>query len=583
MRLSVTFFLLFIGFFAVSQDKVNMISGVVSDMGYPLANANIAIKGLGEGVQTDSKGRYEITARPRDVLVFSYIGMHTVEIIVEDVTSILNIDMVPKVEELDEVVVQQKKPEGQRGLMLDYASNKNIFRTAYGYIDATKTGYSMSSIDGADLNPSAIDLITALQGKIPGITVATADGVNGSSQRVIYMRGRSSANNPRPVIYEVDGTIFETAPDFLQIDNIDRVATIPGLAGVIRYGQIAAGGVIIINTKRGNVIREEGTNKVYDHAKLRNNIFDEKTGVSKLTREPPNYIGLIDSADSADDAFRIYEEQKKLFGNSAYFFIESSNVFLNKWKNTERSLGILNEMKELFADNPNVLKALAYTYEERGQLKDAMDIYIAIFKQRPRYAQSYRDLANSYTENGFYKKALSLYARYEQLRKLDTTTSDFEGIDGIIEVESTNLIAQKGDEMSISNGDILDADIGGTRVLFEWNNSEAEFDLQFVNPENHYFISSHTLQNSADMIKDEKLKGYSCEQFFIDENMPGVWRINITYFGNKGFNPTYIKATTYNDYGRPSQTKKVTLLPLVEKNINIEFLKLVVQNRLVRN
>ncbi len=579
--ISIAFFLSAISITA--QDNTNVITGVVSDMGYPLANVNIAIKGLGDGVQTDTNGRYEITASPRDVLVFSYVGMHTVEIIVEDVTSVLNINMVPRVEELDEVVVQQKKLEGQRGLMLDYASNKNIFRTAYGYIDATKAGYSMSSVDGADLNPSAIDLITALQGKLPGITVATADGVNGSSQRVIYMRGRSSANNPRPVIYEVDGTIFESAPDFLQIDNIDRVAAIPGLAGVIRYGQIAAGGVIVINTKRGNVIREPGTNKVYDQAKLRNNIFDEKTGVSKLKREPPKYIRLIEAAASVDDAFQVYGEQKKLFGNSAYYFIEASNIFLNKWKDYEKSFDILNDMKVLFADNPNVLKALAYTYEERGQLKEAMDIYIAIFKQRPRYAQSYRDLANSYIENGFYKKALSLYARYEQLRKMDTTTNTFEGIDGIIEVESTNLIAQKGEEMSISNGDASEADIGGTRVLLEWNNSEAEFDLQFVNPENHYFISSHTLENNAEKIMDEKLKGYSCEQFFIDENMPGVWRINIEYFGNKGFNPTYIKATVYSDYGRPAQTKKITLLPLVEKNINREFLKLVVQNRIGRN
>ncbi|MBT8297950.1 MAG: carboxypeptidase-like regulatory domain-containing protein, partial [Maribacter sp.] len=58
-----------------SQDKVNKISGVVSDMGNPLANVNISIKGTSEGIQTDVNGKYEIEARPKEVLVFSHVGM----------------------------------------------------------------------------------------------------------------------------------------------------------------------------------------------------------------------------------------------------------------------------------------------------------------------------------------------------------------------------------------------------------------------------------------------------------------------------------------------------------------------------
>ncbi|MCP4978279.1 MAG: hypothetical protein GY931_19195, partial [Maribacter sp.] len=123
-----TLLLLVCSFQGFSQDVINKISGVVSDMGYPLANVNISIKGTTDGIQTDANGKYEIEARPRDVLLFSYVGMHDVLIIVEDVTSTLNISMVPRIEELDEVIVAQRKKKGQQGLALDYAKNKSIVR-----------------------------------------------------------------------------------------------------------------------------------------------------------------------------------------------------------------------------------------------------------------------------------------------------------------------------------------------------------------------------------------------------------------------------------------------------------------------
>ncbi len=142
------------------------------------------LKVLADGIQTDKNGKYEIEARPRDVLVFSYVGMHDVVIIVEDVTSILNINMVPRVEELDEVIVSQQKKKGQEGLQLDYAVNKNIVRTTYGFIDAENTGYSMTTIDGDDLNSGAIDILSALQGKIPSLSIESINSPGGGTEKV---------------------------------------------------------------------------------------------------------------------------------------------------------------------------------------------------------------------------------------------------------------------------------------------------------------------------------------------------------------------------------------------------------------
>ena len=574
------FTLLFLvcSFQGFSQEKINKISGVVSDMGYPLANVNISIKGTTDGIQTDKNGKYEIGARPRDVLVFSYVGMHDVVIIVEDVTSILNINMVPRVEELDEVIVEQQKKKGQEGLQLNYATNKNIVRTTYGFIDAENAGYSMTTIDGDDLNSGAIDILSALRGKIPGLSIETVNSPGGGTELAAFIRGRSSALNPRPAIFEVDGQIFTSVPNFLSIDIIDRIATLPGLGATAKYGNIAAGGVIIINTTGSFVMREEGTNKPYDQAKLRNNKFNEKTALRKLKPVVPNYILEIEKTTNIDEALNVYENQKRLYSNSPYFFLDVAKSIKNKYKNQEKADLILFEMKALYAKNAEALKALAYVFEAEERHSDALILYKEIFRLRPRYAQSYRDLANMYVLNKEYKKALGLHARYHQLRKMDSIALTFDGIDAILELESTNLLARKGEELKIETADVSDSDIGGTRVLFEWNNTEAEFDLQFVNPDNHYFNWSHTLENESERIFDEKIKGYSCEHFLIDKSLLGKWKINIKYLGNKAFSPTYMKGTVYYDYGTSKERSEVKVFTLSEKDVNFELLTLI--NRL---
>ncbi len=568
------FVLLSLSIEATSQSLSNNISGIVTDYGQPLPRVNISIKGTSEGVQTDVKGKYTIQARPRDVLVFSFVGMQTVEIIVEDVTKVLNIQMEPKIEALDEVIVEQKIQQNQQQMFIDYGNNKNIIRTSFGYLDTENAGYAVNIIDGKELNPAAIDILSALQTKLPGTRIVdygSSQTGGGPSGRGLFIRGSGSANNPKPAIFEVDGNVFTSTPDFLIIDNIDRVAVLPGLAAVTRYGNIAAGGVIVINTKGSNIMREPGSNKAYDQAKLRNNVFDESSVQKYAKREPPKYIQDMRAAKTLLEAEAIYGEQKIIYGSSPYFYLESAELFKQQWNTAGKDGAILKEMRNQYADNPVALKALAYTYEETDQLEDALALYIDIFKMRPRYAQSYRDLANMYTLTANYTKALGLYARYQTSRRLDTVKGALDGIDDIIRTEYNNLMTVKASSLGGAASQEEASDYAGIRILIEWNNSEAEFDLQFVNPENQYLIWSHTMEDNEALILDEKTKGYSSEQFLIDRSLSGRWRINLKYLGNKSFEPTTFKVTVYYDYGTPSQRRVTKVFDFSELNVNREL------------
>ena len=105
---------LFIGLFGLAQENERKISGKVTDGRSPVSNVSVSIEDKGTKAFTDQDGRYEIMASTGDVIQYSYTGLKTIRIKVEDVTRILNPIMVPDVTELEEVVVKGSNRKSQR-------------------------------------------------------------------------------------------------------------------------------------------------------------------------------------------------------------------------------------------------------------------------------------------------------------------------------------------------------------------------------------------------------------------------------------------------------------------------------------
>ncbi len=79
----------------IVKDSINtLVKGVVSDdTGLPLPGANVIIKGSSVGTQTDFDGNYEITTKPGDVLVYSYVGFETIEVTVSNHSNTLDVSL----------------------------------------------------------------------------------------------------------------------------------------------------------------------------------------------------------------------------------------------------------------------------------------------------------------------------------------------------------------------------------------------------------------------------------------------------------------------------------------------------------
>ena len=145
--------------------------------------------------------------------------------------------------------------------------------------------------------------------------------------------------------------------------------------------------------------------------------------------------------------------------------------------------------------------------------------------------------------------------------------ADYEGIGETIYNEMEYLFFARPNQTQIKerfeprSEDLFDFR-NDVRFVIEWNTSEAEFDLEFVAPDRRSYVFEHTLIANQNLINFEKRKGFSSKQFFIDDLGIGEWLVNLTYKGNKKSAPTYLKFTTYYNWGKPEQRQETKVYKL---------------------
>jgi TonB-linked SusC/RagA family outer membrane protein len=228
---------------ALSQEKT--ISGIVSDAsGLPLPGVNVVVKGTTKGVQTDFDGKFKIKAKEGETLVFSFLGMRTIE---KSAGANMNVKLSDDSVSISEVVV-----------------------TAFGIKRNPKDlGYAVSTVKAEDLTEnSEPDLSRALSGKVAGVNVNFSTGVAGASNQ-ITIRGISTfSGNSQPLII-VDGIAYDNSQvtsssqvtggggyqsglASLDPNDIATVNVLKSSAAAALYGSRAVNGVIVVTTKSGS-------------------------------------------------------------------------------------------------------------------------------------------------------------------------------------------------------------------------------------------------------------------------------------------------------------------------------------------
>ena len=276
------------------------IQGRVTDLndGSPVPGANILIKGTSVGTTTDVNGAYSLTAKPDDILVFSFLGFKSQELSVGTKTRI-DVQLASDVSELNEVIV-----------------------VGYGTQEKKDVTGSIASINNKDFaNQPTTNIAGNLQGKLAGVNITQASGTPGASLNV-SVRG---ASNP---LYVVDGipmlsesnSSIQTSTDTqgnvqgsgqqissisdINPNDIESIEVLKDASAAAIYGARASNGVVLITTKRGKAGK----------TKINVNYY---TGVQTPTREIPflssqQFMGLINEAISNDN--KLYAADPTVFG-----------------------------------------------------------------------------------------------------------------------------------------------------------------------------------------------------------------------------------------------------------------------------
>ena len=540
---------------SIQAQQARKVFGRITDGFDPLQGVHVFIQNEGDKTYSDQEGHYEILARPVEVLVFARVGMDTVRIVIEDVTDLLNIEMSRMVEELEEVVVTDKKISKQKRLSMAYYSKPTIINTSFGYIDSEASAYHIKTIQGSDLNLAAPDILSAIANRTAGIRLATyTDPITRQAQKGLFMRGNSSINLNNPAIYEIDMVLYTDPPTWLDINQVIRVGILPGLQAGWRYGNIARGGVIVINTKNfSHGMREENSTQLYDQARLRDNYAsDQYLTESDIRRDASKFLVELQASDSLPALLESISSHEIAYSTNPYLVLEGYKILCENG-GIEAADSLIQAHWGLFEANPVHLKALAYSYEAQARYQKAHEIYKQVYKLRPAYAQSYIDMANSYYGLKEMDQSYGFLMRYANLIGENKLSIDTVDLASLFENEIKAVNAKRS---AFQNEDV------STRLVFEWNDGEAEFDLQFINPDNQYYTWKHSLEADADRIYREKVFGFTAQEYLLDYSLPGNWEVRCTYKGNKKMTPTYLKAYIYHHFGTPAQTRETRVFRL---------------------
>lgn len=274
------------------------LKGTVTDaQGEPLIGAMVHVEGTSIAAATDIDGNFSLTAPVGKTLKVSYVGFDPVSVKVTagrtDYRLVMNPDASTA---LDEIVV-----------------------VGYGTQKKSEVTGSISHVKSDAIKDFSVNSVAdALGGMSAGVAVTKSTGSPGETPDII-IRGAASVNGMSP-LFIVDGVKQSTGFDF-NMRDVESIEILKDAGSCAIYGAEAAGGVILVITKRGkagqaslNLTARYGIRKITKPVKLlnRDEFIAAKllTGVDILGSEGVESASELPDVDWMDVMYDTGHEQE---------------------------------------------------------------------------------------------------------------------------------------------------------------------------------------------------------------------------------------------------------------------------------
>lgn len=368
---------------ALFAQNVTVKGTVTDDHGEPVVGAGVLVKGTKHGIATNLDGKYTLVNVPANAtLLFTSMNYKNVEVLVKGRTTI-NVTMEETAIALKEAVVT-----AEFGM-------KRVARAV---------GSAVQNVKASDVLESGREsFVSALEGRVAGMTVTNTSGAPGASTSVV-LRSITSISGSNQPLYVIDGvpmnnSTFDPAVngfadnnvvssrdlDFssrgndLNPDDIESMTVLKGAAAAALYGSDASNGAIIITTKKGSAGKGKVSysnsfrwDKAYGYPKLQDEYANGRDGItnyyftSRYGGRYPSDVKLYDnvsallrtafshtqdvSVEGGTDKITVrgsasYTDQQGVIKTTDYTRLNvglSGKAQITKWLNFDSSIGYTN-------------------------------------------------------------------------------------------------------------------------------------------------------------------------------------------------------------------------------------------------
>ncbi|WP_159633794.1 SusC/RagA family TonB-linked outer membrane protein [Sphingobacterium composti] len=268
-KLLILLFFLTVPIYVFSQKQI---TGVVKNgSNGELIGGVSVLKNKITSTQTNANGEFQVTANVGDSLTFTYVGMKTQSIAV-DQRNILEILLYEDGSAIDEVTV-----------------------VAFGTQKKSSVVGAITTVKASDLKIPASNLTGSFAGRIPGVISYQTSGEPGADNAQFFIRGVTTFGYQTSPLILIDG--FEATTDNLarlQPDDIESFSILKDASATVLYGARGANGIIMVTTKSGREGPVSMNARVDVNTAMPTKMIDMIDGVSymrlynqaQLTRQP---------------------------------------------------------------------------------------------------------------------------------------------------------------------------------------------------------------------------------------------------------------------------------------------------------
>ncbi|NQY07010.1 MAG: carboxypeptidase-like regulatory domain-containing protein [Flavobacteriaceae bacterium] len=536
----------------VNGNKEIIIKGYVKDDSGPLPLVSVLVQGKKRGTTTDDNGLFEIAVKQGETLVFKYLGKE--DVYFSDFSNRrITVLMTDTDESLNEVMVKVQKKEE------DYIVGP------YGRKHSKGSGFSSRSFRKDQFNRGALYVSELIKGRFQMMGAQT---INGETGVLIVVDGVPQGQEN----LSTQATGPTLSIDYwLDVNLVEQINVLRSIQATARYGTLGVNGAIEIITVNNPFLYKKRLSQNYTEK-----FKGETIALEDITKE--SYVQDYENL-SLEAAFNLYNERKTNNKANLNYYVDIYDVLDDK-NADELARIVLKDAEENFQDDIVSLKAIAYKYQEGNRTEDALRVFNRIMFLSSGSFQAYRDLAQAYHFNGEHRKAFKIYDA--MIRNEKVSENENFGLKKTIKNEYENLINKHRSLLDVKNTkeEYLEREnLLDYRVTIEWNDLDAEFNLQVVDPKKHHFTWSHSKEGDPERIRREKEQGFALEESFLTKDDKGEWSFNMQYLINPPVvnqKSVYVKLIVFENYGKANEkrTIKVFRLDDPEKNINVVKLEI---------